>query len=75
MAQDPVLSGLWLTLRVGCGSEDTNLCMICREEHEVIFKYRSQMEEAFQNRAVWNQQPVARLIRFGRKGEFFVADF
>ncbi|CAK8995126.1 Uncharacterized protein SCF082_LOCUS4221, partial [Durusdinium trenchii] len=25
------------------------------EDHEVIFKYQSQMEEAFQNQAAWNQ--------------------
>ena len=39
------------------------------QEHEVAFKYQSQMEEAFQNQAVWTEQPVAWLTsdRVGSK--------
>eukprot|EP00435_Cladocopium_sp_Y103_P049506 s1543_g14.t5 len=33
------------------------------QENDVIFKYQSQMEEAFQNQAVWKQQPEWVVLR------------
>lgn len=38
---------------------------IAAQENDVIFKYQSQMEEAFQNQAVWKQRPVAWLTSDG----------